>query len=123
MRLIALCVPAGLLAGSTAHAAGTLRFGLDFDPDVLDTARNGSYTDRIVFTSMCDQLLDIDANLNFVPQLATAWEWAPDGLALTVHLRPGVSFQDGTPLDAEAVRANLERYRTAPESIRKTELK
>ena len=123
IRRLALCVAAGLLVGSTAHAAGTLRFGLDFDPDVLDPARNGSYTDRIVFTAMCDQLLDIDAKLNFVPQLATAWDWAPDGLALTVHLRPDVSFQDGTPLDAEAVRANLERYRSAPESIRKTELK
>ncbi len=55
--------------------------------------------------------------------LATAWEWAPDNLSLTVHLRAGVRFQDGTPLDAEAVRANLERYRSASESIRKTELK
>jgi peptide/nickel transport system substrate-binding protein len=89
-----------------AHADGTLRFGLEFDPDVMDPARNGSYTDRVVFTTMCDQLLDVD-----------------DKLALTLKLRDGVTFQDGTPLDADAVRLNLERYRSAPESIRKTELK
>ncbi|MCW3476112.1 ABC transporter substrate-binding protein [Limobrevibacterium gyesilva] len=123
-RILGLACGFGLLmAAGGAQAAGTLRFGLEFDPDVLDTARNGSYTDRIVFTSMCDQLLDIDAKLNFVPQLATRWEWSEDALSLTLHLRDGVRFQDGTPLDAEAVRLNLERYRSAPESIRKTELK
>jgi peptide/nickel transport system substrate-binding protein len=124
MRVLAAAFGLGLaMAAWGAQAAGTLRFGLEFDPDVLDTARNGSYTDRIVFTSMCDQLLDIDAKLNFVPQLATSWEWSEDRLALTVHLRDGVLFQDGTKLDADAVRLNLERYRNAPESIRKTELK
>jgi peptide/nickel transport system substrate-binding protein len=123
MRLIALGLALLLIGGAEARAAGTLRFGLEFDPDVLDTARNGSYTDRIVFTAMCDQLFDIDQEMNFVPALATRWQWAPDGLSLAVTLRPGVRFQDGTPLDAEAVRANLERYRNAPESLRKTELK
>ena len=61
--------------------------------------------------------------LDFVPQLATGWNWSADGLTLTLKLRPGVRFQDGTALDAEAVRANLDRYRTAPNSVRKAELK
>ncbi|HEY0420533.1 MAG TPA: ABC transporter substrate-binding protein, partial [Acetobacteraceae bacterium] len=114
---------AALLFSAQAQAAGTLRFGLEFDPDVMDPARNGSYTDRVVFTSMCDQLLDVDKDLNYVPVLATKWAWSDDKLALTLTLRDGVTFQDGAPLDAEAVRMNLERYRSAPESIRKTELK
>ncbi len=118
-RLLAIL----LLLTQSALAAGTLRYGLEFDPDVLDPARSGSYTDRIVSSWMCDQLLDVDRDLNFVPQLATAWEWAADGLALTLHLRPNVTFHDGTKFDADAVRANLARYRTAPESLRKTELK
>lgn len=109
-------------AANSANAAGTLRYGLEQDPDVLDPARNGSYGDRLVFTAMCDQLLDIDPQLNYVPQLATAWEWSEDRLSLLVTLRSGVVFQDGVPLDAEAVRANLERYRSAPESLRKSEL-
>ena len=111
-----------LLAIPPAHAAGTMRYGLEQDPDILDPARNGSYGDRVVFTTMCDQLLDIDPKLNFVPQLATAWTWSDDRLSLTLNLRPGVVFQDGAPFDAEAVRINLDRYRTAPESLRKTEL-
>ncbi len=111
------------LLAHPAFAAGTLRYGLEFDPDVLDPARSGSYTDRIVSSWMCDQLLDVDRDLNFVPLLATAWDWAPDGRALTLHLRPNVTFQDGTAFDASAVQANIARYRNAPESLRKTELK
>jgi peptide/nickel transport system substrate-binding protein len=57
-----------------------------------------------------------------VPQLATAWTWGADGLSLTLKLRDGVVFHDGTPFDAEAVRFNLERDKTAPYSRRKTEL-
>lgn len=108
---------------SSPHAAGVLRFGLDFDFEFFDPARSGSYIERVVNTAMCDQLLDVDPQLNLVPQLATSWEWSADKLALTLHLRQGVVFSDGAALDAEAVRANLERYRTAPYSLRRTELK
>jgi peptide/nickel transport system substrate-binding protein len=107
---------------SGAEAAGTLRIGLAEDPDMLDPARGGSYVGRIVFAAMCDKLVDIDAKLAFVPQLATAWSWAPDNMSLTLTLRPGVHFHDGEAVDAEAVRINLERYRSAPESLRKGEL-
>ena len=110
-----------LLLAGPAQAA-TLRYGLEQDPDILDPARNGSYGDRVVFTAMCDQLLDIDPQLNYVPQLATAWAWSPDRLALDLTLRPGVLFQDGATLDADGVKQNLDRYRLAPESLRKTEL-
>ena len=114
---------AALLLPQAGHAAGTLRFGLDFDPDTLDPARSNSYIERAINTSMCDALVGINGSLDFVPELATSWEWSDDHLALTLHLRDGVQFQDGAPLDAEAVRANLERYRAAPYSNRKTELK
>src|SRR4029077_19411925 len=55
--------------------------------------------------------------------LATQWSWSADNLALTMTLRPGVTFHDGEVFDAAAVKTNIERYKTAPESRRKTELK
>ncbi len=119
----ALLIAAALLSSTAAQAAGTLRFGLDADLDTFDPARSGSYIERAVSASLCDHLLNIDPSLNVVPELATAWDWSPDRLTLTLHLRDGVQFQDGVPMDAEGVRANLERYRTAPYSLRRNELK
>lgn len=79
----------------SAQAAGTLRVGMQDDPDALDPARGGTFAGRIVFASLCDKLIELGPDLKFVPQLATAWSWAPDGKALTLTLRDGVKFQDG----------------------------
>jgi len=111
-----------LLGPFAAHAGGTLRIGLNEDPDALDPARSGTFVGRLVFAAVCDKLIDTNQNNEFVPQLATSWSWSPDNLALTLTLREGVTFQDGEHLDAEAAKFNLERYRSAPESVRKGEL-
>jgi peptide/nickel transport system substrate-binding protein len=103
--------------------ADTLRIGMAGDPATLDPAQSSSVTDRVAFAAFCDKLIDLDEKLAYVPQLATAWTWGADGLSLTLKLRDGVVFHDGTPFDAEAVRFNLERYKTASYSVRKTELK
>src|ERR1700749_2162386 len=103
--------------------AETLRIGMVGDAATLDPAQSSSITDRVAFAAFCDKLIDLDEKLHYVPQLATAWTWSADGLSLTLKLRDGVVFHDGTPFDADAVRFNLERYQTAPYSRRKTELK
>src|SRR5215469_7735022 len=107
------------LAPSARADEPPLRVALEFDPTSLDPATDGSYTNRIVTTTMCDSLIDLSPDLKFIPELATSWDWAPDHLSLTLHLREGVSYQDGTPLDAASIVANLTRYRTAPYSTRK----
>ncbi len=112
-----------LLDCVSAHAAGTLRVGMQDDPDALDPALGGTFAGRIVFASLCDKLVDLNNKLEFVPQLATAWSWSADSRMLTLTLRDGVSFQDGEKLDADAVKANIERYRSAPYSVRRSELK
>ncbi|WP_343717078.1 ABC transporter substrate-binding protein [Inquilinus sp.] len=113
---------AGLLLSGTAYGQTTLRVGLNEDPDVLDPHRARTFVGRIVFASLCDKLLDIDEKLAFVPKLATAWSWSDDNLTLTFTLRDGITFQDGEPIDAAAVKANLDRARTLPDSLRKSEL-
>ncbi len=121
-RISRFLMATALAALPTLTHAQTLRVGLEFDPSALDPAVDGSYTNRIVTTVMCDSLIDIAPDLTFVPELATSWEWAPDRLSLTLHLRPGVLFQDGEKFDAAAMAANLKRYQTADYSIRKTEM-
>ena len=57
-----------------------------------------------------------------MPQLATGYEWSADSKALTLKLRPGVTFHDGEKFDAAAVKFNLERHKTMPGSNRRGEL-
>jgi peptide/nickel transport system substrate-binding protein len=107
---------------SLAAQAQTLRIGLAEDPDVLDPTLARSFVGRIVFTALCDKLFDIDEKLAIVPQLATAYEWSADSKALTLKLRPGVTFHDGEKFDAAAVKFNIERHKTMPGSNRRGEL-
>jgi peptide/nickel transport system substrate-binding protein len=116
---LALLFGAGLAAG--AHAQ-TLRIGLAEDPDVLDPTLARTFVGRIVFAALCDKLFDIDEKLNIVPQLATAYEWSADSKALTIRIRPGVTFHDGERLDAAAVKFNIERHKTMAGSNRRGEL-
>ena len=109
-------VIACLLAG--VASAQTLRIGLAEDPDVLDPTLARSFVGRIVFASLCDKLFDIDAKLSIVPQLATGYEWSADNKALTLKLRPGVTFHDGEKMDAAAVKYSLERHKTMAGSNR-----
>jgi len=111
---------ASLVAGS--GSAQTLRFGLAEDPDVLDPTLARTFVGRIVFAALCDKLFDIDEKLNIVPQLASSYEWSADSRALTLKVRPGVTFHDGEKLDAAAVKYNIERHKTLPGSNRRGEL-
>ncbi len=120
-KLPLMALAAGLLM-STAVSAQNLRIGLNEDPDVLDPHRARTFVGRIVFTSLCNKLVDITPDLKFTPELATEWSWSDDGKALTLKLRPGVTFHDGETLDAAAVKANIERAKTLPDSLRKSEL-
>jgi ABC-type transport system substrate-binding protein len=62
-----------------------------------------------------DTLLSISPeDGELLPRLATEWE--ADGESIVLHLRDDVTFQDGTPFDAEAVAFNLDRAKTDPDS-------
>ncbi len=121
MRGLKLAMLGLLLAG--AAQATDLRIGTQEDPDRLDPALGGTFGGRFVFTAMCDKLWDLTPQMSFAPQLATKWEWSADGRALTVTLRDDVTFHDGEKMTADTVAWNLERYRSAADSVRKGELK
>jgi peptide/nickel transport system substrate-binding protein len=125
MKIFRLAVTAAALLlsfGATVQAQTTLRIGLAEDPDILDPTLARTLVGRIVFASFCDKLFDIDEKLNIVPQLALSHETSADGKEVTIKLRPGVKFQDGEPLDAEAAKFSLDRHVTMQGSFRKPEL-
>jgi peptide/nickel transport system substrate-binding protein len=122
LRLAATAVALLFSLQAAAQAQTTLRIGLAEDPDILDPTLARTYVGRIVFAAFCDKLFDIDEKLNIVPQLALSHETSADGKEVTIKLRPGVKFQDGEPLDADAAKFSLERHLTMQGSFRKPEL-
>jgi peptide/nickel transport system substrate-binding protein len=113
---------AAFVMAGAVQAQTNFRVGLAEDPDVLDPTLARTFVGRIVFSALCDKLIDIDEKLTMVPQLATSWDWSADNKALTMKIRPGVTFHDGEKLDAAAVKFNLERHKTMQGSNRRGEL-
>ncbi len=123
-RTMIAAVAATLVASPLAVRAQdlpTLRIGLADDADALDPTIARTFVGRIVFAGLCDKLVDIDAKLNIVPQLASSYEWV-DSTTLVFKLRPSVKFHDGTDLDAAAVKYSLERHLTTQGSARRGEI-
>ena len=111
LLLAAVLLAAGLGAASAQGGGSTLRVGLDSDPPNMDPHRSTAAVDRQVFQNLYDKLVDTDANLVIVPDLALSWAISPDGKAVTFKLRQGVKFHDGTPFNAEAVKYNFDRMK------------
>ncbi|HEY0813880.1 MAG TPA: ABC transporter substrate-binding protein [Pseudonocardia sp.] len=66
---------------------------------------------RTVIRNVADSLTDQDAtNGEIKPWIAQSWQVTPDGKQYTFHLRDGVTFSDGTALDAAAVKANADGW-------------
>ncbi|WFR72010.1 ABC transporter substrate-binding protein [Prescottella defluvii] len=92
-----------------------LTFSVQALAAVLDpaktAARGGSGGDELA--AVYDVLLRYDDKTGeFVPRLAQSLSSSDDGLVWTLKLRPGVTFSDGTPLDANVVVSSINRYNT-----------
>jgi peptide/nickel transport system substrate-binding protein len=58
---------------------------------------------------VADPLVELTAAGEYKPMLAAGWSVSPNGLIWTVRVRQGLKFQDGTALDADAVKFNIDR--------------
>jgi peptide/nickel transport system substrate-binding protein len=106
-----------------AKDGGTLRVALASEPDKLDPTLARTLVGRIVFNAICEKLYDVDTSLTIVPQLASALPtFSADGKTVTIKLRTGAKFADGTDLDASAVKASLDRHMNLTGSARRSEL-
>lgn len=116
--LIPLCTALALLGcekgeqhrahSTTPQPGGTLVYATDREPTCLDPHVAGDMPQVFVAQQYLDSLVSMDSQGQIGPWLATSWEVSPDGLRYTFHLRREVHFTDGTPFNAEAVKANLD---------------
>ncbi|MBQ1012455.1 ABC transporter substrate-binding protein [Micromonospora sp. M51] len=108
---------------ASVKQGGNLVIALSAEPDALDPTLSRSLYSRYVFQAMCEKLYDVNEQAQVVPQLATALPTtSDDGRTVTIPLRPGVRFADGTAFDSAAVKATLQRHLTNARSARKSEL-
>ncbi|WP_433286056.1 ABC transporter substrate-binding protein [Pseudonocardia sp. CA-142604] len=100
----------------------TLRWTQQTTPTSFDPMTSQSELDMAWLVPVYDRLTMVDESGAPEPMLATSWELAPDGSALIMKLRAGITFSDGNPVDAEAVKANLDRYMTNERSRLKNDI-
>lgn len=104
-----LWTPAALAQGGTPVSGGTLTIGLNADINGMDPHLSSTTVSSQVMQSIYDALLDYDPSFNLVPKLASSWEVSEDELEYTFHLVQGITFHDGEPFNAAAVKTNIER--------------
>jgi peptide/nickel transport system substrate-binding protein len=106
-----------------AKNGGTLTIALAEDPDALDPTLARTFVGRMVFLALCEKLYDLNSKLQIVPQLAAGLpKVSADKLTVTIKIRKGVRFNDGTPMNAQAVKLSLERHKTLTGSRRASEI-
>src|SRR5438552_12419624 len=113
LRVMAWLVAAlaGLIAApGAAQPVSTLVVGLVAEPVDLDPAQVTDLNSNRVGRRIVETLVTFpDESTQIVPGLAESWTVSKDGFKYTFKLRKGVSFHDGTPLNAEAVKFSIER--------------
>ncbi|MDR1569548.1 MAG: ABC transporter substrate-binding protein [Oscillospiraceae bacterium] len=111
-RLFALFVCTVLLLSAAPTFAladgGILRVGTDAEPIGFDPHTISAVASARVMTQLYNQLVDVDGDLNVVPELAESWE-QPDDTTYIFHLRGDVTFHNGRSMTAEDVKYSFER--------------
>ncbi|MFD7130943.1 ABC transporter substrate-binding protein [Streptomyces sp. NPDC059894] len=96
--------------GASASAGGaTLKWTSSYFPAHWDPVVSGSGAQFRELALVYASLTRTDEQGNAVPDLAESWEYNDEGDQITFHLRSGLKFSDGEPVDATAVKAAVER--------------
>lgn len=75
----------------------------------IDPAKVNDYTEYMAGVNMYEALTTLDAGGAIIPLLAESWDVSEDTLTYTFHLKPGATFQDGSPIEAKDVVYSVTR--------------
>lgn len=98
------------LSAGTLWAKTDITVALQLEPPHLDpTSAAAGAIDSVLYSNVFEGLTRFMGDGSIVPGLAASWEISDDGLTYTFSLRSGVTFHDGTIMDAEDVKFSLDR--------------
>lgn len=108
LMVAAACSPSG-----TATSPAELRrlsVGATLEPASMDPFHNTAASiPQVLLYNVYETLLKVDSEGKLKGLLAQTWEVSPDRLTYTFHLNPAARFASGAPVDAAAVKANLDQ--------------
>src|SRR6202161_4626639 len=117
--LIVALSACGSGSGTTASASGSaavLKWATTYFPAHWDPVVNGAGAQFRPLTLVYASVTNINAQGDPVPGLATSWTYNKAGTEVTFHIRPGLKFSDGTPVNAQAVKDAIIRAKTQQNS-------
>lgn len=117
VAIVSACGSSGASGSGSDHLTWGWYLPTSWDP-VASTAGQDVHALSLVYSGLTKQ----DPTGKAVPEAAESWTYNEDGTAITFTLREGLTFSDGTVLDAEAVKKSLERGRDAEYSTKKAQL-
>lgn len=103
LSMYACLAPLSVLALSAQAWSASLRYAEDQGPGIVHPAYATTMSEARLNELVFEALVTDDRDLATTGQLASHWEVASDGLSMVVHLRPGASWHDGTPVTAEDI--------------------
>jgi peptide/nickel transport system substrate-binding protein len=99
---------------SASHAAAqTVNIGISADMDKLDPHTSTNFATVRILGLVYSELVESTTGLQIVPGLAKSWYWNSTSTQLTMYMRTGVKFHDGTPFTAADAKASLERVKAS----------
>jgi len=96
-------------AEPTSKVGGSVTFVAMTDPDTLDLHQTSNPVSSTIFGWIYEPLVYQDLDNSYKGLLAESWTVSPDSKTITFKLRGGITFTDGSPFNAEAVKFTFER--------------
>lgn len=111
-KLVFLLLISLIAAGPAAAGTVDLIYASDSTTKSLDPHDTSDTYSGAIERAICQGLMGFDKDLKVIPLLAESYTFNADATEFTFKLRQGITFHDGAPFNAEAVKANIDRLMT-----------
>ena len=113
----------GTSSSDSSTGSGTLTIGMTLEPDTLDlTTSDAASIPQLLLYNVYETLVKVDSSGAIKPLLADSYTESADGKTYTFNLDPAAKFASGTPVDADAVVASINKMRNAPSQTLKDQM-